>query len=81
MLGLARLRLRLPRSAVSNHAQGSCASWAGAGLAGAAEHERHSQTCGVGSEAGNAIGGIPLFDPDFQPCAAVGAGFCLRCES
>lgn len=71
----------LPHSAVSDRAQGSCASWAGAGLASAARSERHGKTCGVGSDAGNALGGIPLFDPASQPHAAVGAEFCLGCES
>lgn len=73
--------VRLPRSAVSDRARGSWAGWAGAGLAGEARSERHGKTCGVGSDAGNAIGGILLFDPASQPRAAVGAGFCLGCES
>lgn len=73
--------VHLPCSAVSDRAQGSCASWAGAGLAGAARSERPGKTCDVGSDAGNEIGGILLFDPASQPCAAVGAGFCLGCES
>lgn len=70
-LGLVRLRC----------AQGSCTSQAGASLTGATRSEHHSQTCGVGSDAGNAIGGIPLFDPASQLRAAVGAGFCLGCEN
>lgn len=76
--------MRLPCSALSNRTQGSCASQAGAGLAGVARSKHHDKTCGVGSDAGNAIGGIPFLCLTLfasQPHAAVGAGFCLGCEN
>jgi len=81
VLGSARPRRAPAPSAVSSHTRVNCASRAGAGLAGVARSECHGKSCGVGSDAGNAIGGIPLCDPASQPHAAVGAGFCPGCEN